>query len=114
MDNAKVTLDEVGVGYWSWDLATNSIFLSPAWKMSLGYDRDHVSDDSSAFGSLLHSLDRFLFQQEINAVKIGQKVGFDCVYRMKHKDGTYRWHLGRGAKKGDVLTVVIVDATLIR
>lgn len=83
-------------GIWDWDLINNRIFLSARLKEIVGYRDEEMPNDHKAFDLLLHPDDRaFVWQANDDYLK-NNASHYDCVFRMKHKDGTWRWIMSRG------------------
>jgi len=86
------------VGLWDWDLRTNHVYYSPEWKRQIGYADDEISDDFNEWQSRLHpeDLDRAL--QTFQALPAEPGPNFELEFRFRHKDGSYRHILARGAR----------------
>jgi len=83
-------------GIWDWDLRTNTLYLSPKWKEQLGYRDDELKNVFSTFEDLLHPEDRPHVVEYIQRYLQGGAQRYTHEFRMRHKDGTYRWILARG------------------
>lgn len=83
-------------GLWDWNVAAGEIFYSSRWKEILGYDADEISHDKHEWESRLHPEDRDRVLQETQA-HLDQKTPFFTEeYRLRCKDGSYKWILDRG------------------
>jgi PAS domain S-box-containing protein len=85
-------------GIWDWDLRTNSVYYSPHWKGILGYGEEEVTDHYSEWESRLHPEDREPALAAVRDYLEGRTATFQSEHRLRHKDGSYRWVLSRGAK----------------
>ncbi|WP_442877386.1 response regulator [Desulfolutivibrio sp.] len=83
-------------GIWDWDLRTNTLFLSPKWKEQLGYRDQELDNVFATFENLLHPEDRRHVFEYIQQYLQGDAQRYIQEFRMRHKDGTYRWILARG------------------
>ena len=83
-------------GLWDWDITTNSVYYSPRWKEMLGYSEKEISDTLSSWESLIHPNDFKRSEADINAHLRGETPLYENIQRMRHKDGSYHWHLERG------------------
>ncbi len=80
-----------GVGIWDWDIRTGKVYYSPRWKMLFGYEEDQIGDGFEDWARLLHPDERELiikFQEDFLA---GTSPSVTAEYRLRHKDGSYRW-----------------------
>ncbi len=95
-------------GIWDWDLRKNDLFLSSRWKAMLGATDDELPNAFSSFEGNLHPDDRPLVLAQIRSYLDGQTPDYKAEFRMRHKDGSYRWILARGQAVRDA------DGTPIR
>jgi PAS domain S-box-containing protein len=84
-------------GIWDWDVTTGSVYFSPRWKSMLGYEEDELADSFDEWQSRLHPKDRERAEQTIQDYLEGRLADYELEHRLRHKDGTYRWILSRGA-----------------
>lgn len=83
-------------GLWDWDLATDRVYYSPRWKQMLGYDVEDLGNTLDVWESRIHPDDRDLAEHDIAAHLRGETPHYENIQRMRHRDGSYRWHLERG------------------
>ncbi|HSQ05907.1 MAG TPA: ATP-binding protein, partial [Burkholderiales bacterium] len=83
------------IGLWGWDLRTNETYYSPAWKRQLGFAEDEFSGRWEEWWAIVHPDDRPRviqgFQEHVQ--NPGQR--YEAEFRLRHKDGSYRWMLSR-------------------
>jgi diguanylate cyclase (GGDEF)-like protein/PAS domain S-box-containing protein len=92
----QLALNGAGDGLWDWDLTSGVVFRSPGWKNMLGYDESEVGNSIEEWRKLVHPEDLAGVQKEVDAyLKRGQD-GFCCDYRIRGKDGNWRWVSDRG------------------
>ena len=89
-------------GIWDWNLLTNQVYYSPRWKHMLGYQEDEILNDYTEWERLLHPEDREHALVTIRDYLEGRTTEYELEHRLRHKDGTYRWILARGAAVRDV------------
>jgi len=81
------------IGLWEWDLATDRVIFSDVWKKQLGYDENEIGDSLGEWRDRLHPDDveptLRIVRQSVAEARVGQQAEF----RLRHKDGTYRWIL---------------------
>ncbi|KAF0235210.1 MAG: Multi-sensor signal transduction histidine [Desulfovibrionaceae bacterium] len=88
-------------GIWDWDMKTGEVYFSPRYKSMLGYQPDEMPDDVAEWEKRIHPADLERVMQENGRCMRGESPWFEVEYRLLHKDGDYRWVLGRGASLKD-------------
>jgi len=83
-------------GLWDWDLREEKVFYADRWKSMLGYEPPEVSDGPDEWTGRIHPEDLQRFHAELNAHLDDRTPHFEVEYRMRHRDGTWRWMLARG------------------
>ncbi|KAF0205917.1 MAG: hypothetical protein FD173_606 [Gallionellaceae bacterium] len=96
-----MALQASSTGLWDWDLNTNAVYFSPEWKAILGYQPDELSDQFSTWESLLHPEDRESALNRVNIYLASSSKQYVSEFRMRHRDGGYRWIVARGEKQHD-------------
>jgi len=92
----QFALEGAGHGVWDWNLQTGKVHHSAQWKTMLGYDPHENFDSLGAWESLLHPDDHDRVMAE-TAKHTEDKIPFyEIEYRMRCKDGSYKWILARG------------------
>jgi len=88
-------------GLWDWDLAANTVYLSPRWKSMLGYADDELPNSPDSFRRVLHPDDAAQVLSKVEAYLAGRDAAYEIEFRARHKDGGHRWILSRGAALRD-------------
>ena len=83
-------------GIWDWDIKTDKLFLSKRWKDIVGYADNELENSIGVFESLIHPDDKERVEKYIQIYLQGEFRHYSIEFRMKHKNGSYRWILGRG------------------
>jgi diguanylate cyclase (GGDEF)-like protein/PAS domain S-box-containing protein len=83
-------------GLWEWDLRTNQAHFSPRWKAMLGYAEDEIGTALAEWIDRVHPDDRERLEARLAAHHRRLISHFEHEYRIRHKDGSYRWMLCRG------------------
>jgi two-component system, cell cycle sensor histidine kinase and response regulator CckA len=99
MEDAQRTqrlLQAAGVGLWDWNLVTNALYLSPEWKRHLGFAEHELANAFESWGDRLHPEDRATALYRVEAFRNGDLARYDVEFRLRHRDGSYRWILARG------------------
>jgi two-component system cell cycle sensor histidine kinase/response regulator CckA len=89
------------IGLWDWDVATNQYTTTPEAKSQLGFSEAEFDDSFSAWEQLVHPDDRARVLAECDACVAGRTPSYESEYRMRHRDGSYRWMLSRGVPHRD-------------
>lgn len=93
----RVAVEGANDGLWDWDLRTDEIYLSPRWKEMLGYSDSELANHVSTAQSLIHADDLDRVIRTHTAYVEGRLESYSIEFRMRHRDGGYRWVHSRGA-----------------
>jgi len=94
----RMALEAAGDGIWDWNVVSNKSLLSPAWRRILGYDSDELSSGTPGeWEALIHPEDQPGVLENIRACAKGEPGWFSHEYRIRCKDGHWKWVLSRGA-----------------
>ena len=85
------------VGVWEWNPRTGEFLLDPQLKRLLGYEDREIANRVEAWMPHIHAEDRERVLRSVNAYAAGEAPTFEDEHRMRHKDGSTRWFLSRGA-----------------
>ncbi|MEW5838967.1 MAG: EAL domain-containing protein [Pseudomonadota bacterium] len=88
-------------GIWDWDLHSGEICYSARWKEIIGYGADDLQSSIDTFFGFLHPEDRQRVQDEIERHLKGETPIYQVEFRLRHKDGSWRWILSRGTALRD-------------
>ena len=88
-------------GLWDWDMSTNATYFAPRWKAMLGYDDHEVLNEYAAWADLIHPDDRPGTVDALTSYIAGHRPVYETEFRMRCKDGSYKWILARGAVMRD-------------
>lgn len=92
----KQAMDAVGDGVWDYDLATGHYFFGPNWRKMLGYENASMSPRLDTLVSMLHDEDKAHFSDHLQAYLTGKQSTYKIEYRIRCKNGDYKWVLSRG------------------
>jgi len=104
-------------GLWERDLRAERVYLSPEYLRLLGYAPGELSGDAREWAELIHPEDRAGVLAMLQDCIEGRIPAYEAEYRLRHKDGEYRWFLSRGSVlRGDTdrrarLLGVLIDIT---
>ncbi len=83
-------------GIWDWDLRANRLHYSARWKGMLGWSEEGIGNTPAEWFDRVHADDLPRVRAKIEAALAGSESHFEDEYRMRHRDGSFRWVLGRG------------------
>jgi diguanylate cyclase (GGDEF)-like protein/PAS domain S-box-containing protein len=92
----QLALRAAGDALWDWDLKTDRIFRSPRWRDMLGYEEWEIGDTHADFVHLLHPDDIRPTLDAVEAHLAKKSPVLSVEYRLRHKDGSWRWIMDRG------------------
>lgn len=105
----KFALEGAGEGVWDWNLATNHVFRSARWLQIYGYSENEIEANAFAGRELMHPEDRDRAIAQIDAYLAGEIPIFTSEFRLRCKDGSWKWTLSRG-----MIVERAVDGTPLR
>ena len=100
-DRYDLAVESGNEGLWYWDLKANKIHLSSQWKAMLGYEDHEIGTDPEEWFGRVHRYCLSSMKKDLDAHLRGQTPRFESQYRIRHRDGSYRWVLVRGQAKRD-------------
>lgn len=83
-------------GVWDYRVSKQQIYFSPVWKQMLGHTDEDIPNDLDAWFSRVYPDDIEKTLRLIQDYFQGRATDFEFDYRMRHKDGTFRWIHDRG------------------
>ena len=92
----QLALDAASVGLWDWNAVTDRVFYSPLWMSMLGYGPNELPHTFETFHDLLHPDDREATLANNQQMLKDPDTKYEQEFRLRCKDGSYRWILSRG------------------
>ncbi len=86
----------MGGGLWDWNLLTDEVLCSPRFQALLGHEPNAAFASAFSFRGHLHPDDLLRVTRLVRAHFDGESPAFDAEYRLRCRDGAYRWFHGRG------------------
>jgi serine/threonine-protein kinase len=83
-------------GLWDWDVETDQVWYSPRLRTMLGYDEQEFPNQPGETEKRLHPDDYQRWRAALDGHVMGQTDHLELEYRVRHKDGSYRWLRSRG------------------
>jgi PAS domain S-box-containing protein len=91
----RLAIDAANDWVWEWNLTDGSAVFSPQWYTMLGYEPGELPACYTTWRSLVHPEDLGAVEQCIQA-HIKKNEGYSIEFRMRTKQGDWRWILSRG------------------
>jgi len=92
-----LALEAAGDGVWDWDIPTNSFMFSARGRAMLGYGEDEIGTRLDDWLAITHQEDQARVEANTMACLKGRIPFFSAEYRVRCKDGSWKWLLSRGA-----------------
>jgi diguanylate cyclase (GGDEF)-like protein/PAS domain S-box-containing protein len=83
-------------GLWDWDIIKGVTYRSAGWKRMLGYEEFEIGSSAADWRMLAHPDDVVRVEFEVREHLDGKTAQFVSEYRLRAKDGGWRWVLDRG------------------
>ncbi|QAU35178.1 EAL domain-containing protein [Janthinobacterium sp. 17J80-10] len=105
------------LGFWEWEVVSDKCYFSPTWKKQLGYQDHEIANLTEEWQQRLHPEDRKRVQAEVAAYLAHPSADYRLEYRLRHRDGSYRWMianavpLSRHSREGIKLIGTQLDIT---
>ncbi|MFH2059183.1 MAG: PAS domain-containing protein [Pseudomonadota bacterium] len=94
-ERLRLAIDAVNDGVFDFDLKRGEVYFSPRYYTMLGYDPYEMPASRETWKSLLHPDDREKTVAYVDQ-RILKKASWALEFRLRAKDGKYRWIHGRG------------------
>jgi PAS domain S-box-containing protein len=94
-------------GIWDWNVKTNQVFFSTRWKEMLGYSEYEISNYLDEWMSRVHPNDITKVMQVIQDHFAKKTPFYISEYRIRCRDGSYKWILDRGQALWDSQGTVV-------
>lgn len=92
----KFALEGSGDSVWDWNIQTDYMYRSPRWHVMYGYGLNEIYQTSKACRELIHLEDIGDAIAKLNKCLDGRQEEFTAEYRVRCKDGSWKWTLCRG------------------
>ncbi|MCA9556478.1 MAG: PAS domain S-box protein, partial [Myxococcales bacterium] len=84
-------------GLWDWNIPAQTVSYSDSWARMLGFSLSELSDSQDEWYQRVHPDDRHITESSLNDVLSGRAEDYTAAHRLRCKDGSWKWVLGRGA-----------------
>ena len=100
-ERLRLTTIGSNTGLWDRDLRTNQVHFSTIWKRQIGYEDHEISNAFDEWQSRVHPDDIERSLATVAAYLANPWPEYECEFRLRHKDGSYRWILAKGSLQRD-------------
>jgi len=94
-ERLELAMDAGEHGFWDWNIDTNEMFFSPRYYTMLGYENQELPMILDTWINLMHPEDRKTIVPQIKKYVENAKP-YESEFRLKCKDGSWKWISGRG------------------
>lgn len=95
-ERLTMALEATQDGVWDWDIPSGIVFWSPRCYDMLGYENGEFTVNFEKWKSLLHPADLGPTLRSVDETLVEGLDQLDITFRLRHRDGSYRWIAGRG------------------
>jgi PAS domain S-box-containing protein len=83
-------------GLWDWNARTDEVFFSRRWKQMLGFEDHELKNSTAEWEGRIHPDDLLRVRAHLQKHLRHETDFYTNEYRLRTKDGSYRWVLARG------------------
>ena len=94
-ERLSLALEAVCDAVWDWRVDTGEVHFNSGWYKILGFKPYELPQDYSTWTNLLHPEDRD-YAEKVISQNLETNDPFSMEFRMRTKDGQWKWLLGRG------------------
>ncbi|MFO7830347.1 MAG: ATP-binding protein [Desulfuromonadaceae bacterium] len=95
-ERLRLALDGSQDGFWDWDVPSGSNIVDECWCRMLGYEPEEIEHRIEQWERLIHPEDMKKARPVMERCMRGEISHFVNEFRMKTRDGEWKWILGRG------------------
>lgn len=89
----QLVLDASQLGFWDWDILKNKVIRNERWAAMLGYNLNDIEFTVKQWLDFIHPDDQAMAYKSIQDCLEGLTPVHSIEYRMRTKDGQYKWIL---------------------
>jgi diguanylate cyclase (GGDEF)-like protein/PAS domain S-box-containing protein len=109
-ERLQLAIEGTGQGIWDWDVASNKFTFLGGMNRILGRAADETTNTNNEWRNAVHPDDMERVITTFQATLEGKTPVYECEYRLRAKDGSWKWVQARGlvaehATDGSPLTV---------
>jgi PAS domain S-box-containing protein len=95
-DRWRLAVIGINAGIWEYNFATEETFISDRWREIIGYPASDMANARDEFWPRIHPDDVAAVRQAMRDYLEGHRASYRVEFRMRCKDGNYKWILSRG------------------
>ena len=95
----NIALEASNTGIWQYNLQDSSagnIYMHDQWFKQVGYTRDEFEEGQDVFDLIIHPDDKESAYKAIDDHRKGSTKSYETEFRLRAKDGAWRWILSKG------------------
>lgn len=101
IDRYELVLNGAQDAIWDWDVRNRQINYSSRWKALRGYTDQEIGNSEEEWSNNIHPDDRERISASVQSHFAGETPVFCEEYRIRCKDGSWKWILDRGIAQKD-------------
>jgi len=90
-ERLNLALEGAELGVWDWNPKTNDVTFDERWTGMLGYTTNELEPHYETWADLVHPDDLNRVEQALAELKSGETDLYQSEFRMRTKDGDWRW-----------------------
>ncbi len=102
IERYELVLEGAQDAIWDWDVINKQVHYSSRWKALRGYDEDEIGTDEEEWADHIHPEDKANVIAAVQSHFEGKSPVFYEEYRVRCKDGSWKWIIDRGIAKKDL------------
>lgn len=95
-ERLELALKGTSDGLFDWQVGTDHVYYSPRFREMLGYSEEEFPDSLESFKRILHPDDAAGMWETTERYFNRETDEYRSVFRLQHRNGSWRWHLARG------------------
>ncbi|MDR1870355.1 MAG: PAS domain-containing protein [Deltaproteobacteria bacterium] len=95
-ERLAAVIDAGELGTWDWEIQTGKVIYNKRWAEIIGYNLDEIKPVVDTWEKALLPEDLERANKAVEAHCQGLTPRYDCVFRLRHRDGSIVWAQDRG------------------
>jgi len=96
VERLNLALDGADEALWDWNVTKNRTYYSERWSQMLGFSPDEIGESVEIWERLVNPDDLAAAMDKLRIHIEGRSESYQAEFRMKTKDGDWRWIRARG------------------